>query len=185
MFPSHHWHEPIKTEIVAFLRNTPTDGVGFGSLFQWGRIADGHEQIGWATNFVNRQVVFDRRTDNNNRAPNITTPWSGMLTSMNYARPGVELGAVGINTGRQVTGTANHIGSFIVAPLPEPRVNNQWGDANHNLWGANGAQWNVRASAPTSAADWTYTNNNPCLALGDGWRVPQSLGNERFAQWNR
>jgi uncharacterized protein (TIGR02145 family) len=69
------------------------------------------------------------------------------------------------NTGHQVTGTANHVGSFLTGA-------NQFGNGDHNLWGANGAQWNVRASAPTTAGDWLYTGNNPCLALGDDWRVP-------------
>ena len=44
----------------------------FGSLYQWGRITDGHEKIGWTKAAVGGNIAFDAETQNNRETNNLT-----------------------------------------------------------------------------------------------------------------
>jgi len=45
----------------------------FGSLYQWGRITDGHEKIGWTKAAVGGNIAFDTATQNNQKTNNLTS----------------------------------------------------------------------------------------------------------------
>jgi|GEM_PF-1727916 len=130
------------------------DAGDLGDLFQWGRIADGHQYIVW-----------DKNRGSSSR-PNMF----GSGTSSFVAR-GPNAPAVDANG--QVTDPA-FVGRFITAPA-DP---GDWGTAelgtvanpvNRDLWGNNLAL--SRENSPTSLDEWAdrARANNPCPP---GWRVP-------------
>ena len=119
---------------------------GLGSLFQWGRRADGHEVIGWT-----RTAAGMNMTD--------------AATEANTADDtGLELHPV---TGQPISPA--HQGRFI-RNLPF------WFEALHyHQWG-NGTDWDNRAGSPVSFDDWSLNtvpySNNPCPP---GWRIPSIM----------
>ena len=138
---------------------TDTDGVGLGSLFQWGRRADGHEVIVWENNPSTRLNRF------------------GAGTSATIGRGTNAEMTANVDANGQVTGV--FVGRFIISPNANHLIDT-WGEPRGSvpgscrmidLWGNMGHQ---RANSPTSLAEWTdrARNNNPCP---DGWRVPTSF----------
>ena len=125
---------------------TDTDGIGLGNLFQWGRIADGHEQIVW---------------NKNAGGTNIITPMDGVGTSSVVPRTDV----VQIYDANLQIADASGIGNFI------SNNNGDWGTQDtpsNQRWGL-GTGTITRANAPTSITQWAFPTNNPCPS---GWRVP-------------
>ena len=120
-----------------------TDGIGLGSLFQWGRIADGHQQIGWVKNPTTGVTEFGDGTS------------TAIVFVFNIFDFDWDTGQAAVET---------NIGRFIID-------NSGWStkfSVFHDFWGRNPVS---RDNAPASLADWSSRGqgNNPCPA---DWYVP-------------
>ena len=134
---------------------TATDGVGLGSLFQWGRRADGHERITWHTNPATNAVTFSG---------------SATVSRNNFS------GLIDFNADGQPNNAAENrfftvasgdwsIGTFV----PDPDNTDLWGAGSAGNTSASSPS--TRANAPVRSTAWTERaqRNNPCPP---GWRVP-------------
>jgi len=138
----------LNGEHVSDTADTLNDAGDLGDFHQWGRVADGHQQIVW-----------DKNRNNVNR-PNIITN-----TQVPRSRPMMSFDAYG-----QVTNIP-FISNFIHRPNTHDATDWAWGEADDiNLWG-NGVDTPNRANSPANLFDWTdrAQRNNPCPP---GWRVP-------------
>ena len=154
--------DPISSTTIKMallnLGATATDGRGLGGLYQWGRISDGHQIIDWTKNLPNPAKVMGPGASlsiaNNRALSGVNTDPFGQATSPSFA-------------GRFIVGdTGSNWSTGVVGISPTPPV------GTSDLWG-NGLG-NTRAGSPVSLSDWTAKaqENNPCAALGVGWRVP-------------
>ena len=115
-----------------------------GYLFQWGRMADGHQRIGWAKNLANGANLFDTN-------PLADIP--GNVTSDFQPRPTVNGTNYNMTTGQLLPDSPLR-SVFLTGP-------SAWGTSNNNVWG--------NGSSVRPGTGWTFPTNNPCPA---GWRVP-------------
>ncbi|MDR1543467.1 MAG: hypothetical protein LBS50_03450 [Prevotellaceae bacterium] len=126
---------------------TPNNDAGdIGDFYQWGRIADGHQNIVWRKG--NHQDSI---------RPYGAIPAN---TSDTVAR-----GTPSYDSNLQILDTeTNYYGKFIVGHIDHWHTST----VNDSLWG-NGT--NDRAHDPANLSEWSTKgkNNNPCPA---GWRVP-------------
>lgn len=144
---------------------------GLGDLFQWGRIADGHQHIGWFSDPISGATTF--------RGTGTVTERCG--TSAAVARVN------SFNTDGQATGATN-IGAFIQTTIGgttgdwSTRSDTPAASGNRNLWGAGASRERLSDrptrtganAAPVTLAGWTdrAQRNNPCQSVGANWRVP-------------
>ena len=120
------------------------DRIGIGDLYQWGRIADGHQHVVW--------------TKTPSRINTVEPMVGGTGTSAVVAKSAVVQNYNA--TSGQIINTSG-VGYFITDA-------NDWGEGNvasNNRWGNS---TNDRANADI----WQRPGNNPCAALGAGWTVP-------------
>ena len=140
-----------------------TDGV-LGSMFQWGRRADGHQRIGWFNDPIMRHTTFT----------------SGVSGTSGIAPVWVPITA----QGQPVTPNQNFLTSTAgmgcwSAPAPVSGDPGSLLPASRDLWGAGttynaATEWSnpnsvTRATAPLHSGNWRTPENNPCPP---GWRVP-------------
>ena len=165
---------------------TNADG-GLGSLFQWGRRADGHQLIGWYNNPGTRATTFTAgergglvtTSDNRNNPAWVPITAAGQPVEANpdfFATP-----VTGSHcwSARNFTGT-NHAEAHNLLPnsrdlwgggttwtnvstgLPAPNATHQHSNANSV----------TRNNAPVISTAWRTPANNPCPT---GWRVPSEF----------
>ena len=163
---------PTRNIIRVALLNLGTDEYNgcLGSLFQWGRRADGHQQIGWFN-------------DPNTRASTFTSGDSERGTSdvFSISSPPVAPPANQFNrgnpdgTGDGQPNSQDLARRFITVNAttnPVHWITGVTGDAFLHLWGSNSQ---VRSGQPADLAAWAFRDNNPCPA---GWRIPS------IYEWN-
>ncbi|MDR2684794.1 MAG: hypothetical protein LBB53_05385, partial [Prevotellaceae bacterium] len=122
------------------------DAADIGDFYQWGRVADGHQNIVW-----NKSA---------NHTNQITPITGGENTSAVVARGGNADNIYAANGQIKSTETA-YYGKFITGYV-DWRVS-----ANNSLWG--NIKSSPRSAVPVSVSGWTYSSNNPCPS---GWRIP-------------
>jgi uncharacterized protein (TIGR02145 family) len=136
------------------------DAGDLGDFYQWGRIADGHQNTVWS-----------KPTTGTSRANQITPMTGGVKTSavINYKDGGTVPSYNDLT--HQVESSTKYYGKFIYS-TGSGAAN---GDADwyynsghdNSLWGSTKSS-TTRAS-DISLSDWTYSSNNPCPS---GWHVP-------------
>jgi uncharacterized protein (TIGR02145 family) len=159
-------HYPSGTLKIALTNLGATNDNNLGDFYQWGRVADGHQVIGWTkTTGTARNNAFDAATDAN-RYPGGTATITG---DGSYDREPVGLTLT--SSGQVTTGT-NGFGKFIPAGWI---TYFDWSNSatRNNRWG-NGSEPSNRTS-DIAHSSWTFdgvnnpANNNPCPG---GWSVP-------------
>jgi len=135
------------------------DAGDLGDLYQWGRVADGHEHIVWKKGIDHIDSI---------------TPMTGNgATSLFVARDAAS--QVYDSNGQIVPSNTGFYGNFICAV-------GDWGQQNTSSnyrWGmvvTEVSEEVPRSQTPTSISDWVFPANNPCPS---GWRVPS-----RFELWD-
>jgi uncharacterized protein (TIGR02145 family) len=106
------------------------DANAYGSLFQWGRGADGHELINWTSGFTGTAV-------NGRTAGPISTPWTSTNFITNSTAPSDWRTPQDVNLWQGVSGTNNPCPIGFRLPT-ETELNNQrlsW--STNNSTGAN------------------------------------------------
>jgi uncharacterized protein (TIGR02145 family) len=140
----------------------PNDDAGdLGDFYQWGRIADGHQNTVWSKSSTHANQI----------TPYGATPanTSEVISYSTYTKPSYN------STTHQVD-AGNYYGKFIYAGSANTDGSYDWYyDSGHdnNLWG-NSTVTGTNLSSLTFA--WTYSSNNPCPS---GWRIPSryNIGN--------
>ena len=124
---------------------TLNDAGDLGDLYDWGRVADGHEHLVW-TKDANYTNIIDPQTGNG-------------ATSVAVSGP---VPTTDLNT---TTGQILHLSSFYGTFVGR---NGVWGPFDDDLWG-NGSD--TRAGAPANLSEWSAKGrgNNPCPS---DWYVP-------------
>jgi uncharacterized protein (TIGR02145 family) len=130
----------------------PNDDAGdLGDFYQWGRVADGHQNVVWSKNesHANQIKPFGETPANTSATADYNS--SSSLYDSN----------------KQIKTTATtHYGKFIIGEF-------YWGpySNNNSLWGNStyGNSNSARANLSLLTFPWTYPSNNPCPS---GWRVP-------------
>ncbi|MDR2684413.1 MAG: hypothetical protein LBB53_03400, partial [Prevotellaceae bacterium] len=147
----------------------PNDDAGdLGDFYQWGRIADGHQNVVWKKGTNHRDSIV----------PFGATP-ANTSDTISYKRPAFP----SYNTiDHQVETTDPHYGKFIKSESAATayqggrydwyNTDNSTVTTSHDnsLWG-NSAFTNSRTDLSTLNFTWTYPSNNPCPL---GWRIPSS-----------
>ncbi len=153
-------HYPDGKVKIALTNLGATDDNNLGDFYQWGRVADGHQEIGWTKQTgTSRNNAFDAVTLANKY------PSSGTVTGT-PGSPDLSLEA----NGQVVSGTAGY-GQFIVTSTA---IGNDWSN-NTNRWGdGSGVNNNNNRLADISHSSWTFgaqppAGNNPCPS---GWTIP-------------
>jgi uncharacterized protein (TIGR02145 family) len=126
---------------------TPNNDAGdLGDFYQWGRVADGHQNAVWSKNASHKNQIL---------------PFGETLANTSDVVAYKALTAYDANKQIPTDSTA-YYGKFITA------VSSYWGTSDNSLWG-NGV--NSRTGAPASLSDWSDIgkNNNPCPS---GWYIP-------------
>ncbi|MDR1699269.1 MAG: fibrobacter succinogenes major paralogous domain-containing protein, partial [Prevotellaceae bacterium] len=159
-------HYPGGTVKIALTNLGATNDNNLGDFYQWGRVGDGHQVIGWAKSTGTRDNIFDAATDAN-RYPGGTTQITGD-GSANREPVGLTLTSSG-----QVTTGTNGYGKFILAGDATrsdwsnyATLNNRWGNGSTN--GTNNRITDIAHSSWTFGAQ-PPAGNNPCPG---GWSVP-------------
>ena len=145
---------------IALLNEGASDyDGGLGYLFQWGRIADGHQEVDWDKDAYGNTII--------GAAAVHTVPFSLNIS---------------FDSDGQVT-NAPYVGRFISTGIGGPFTAWGWNtNTFDDLWG-NGHDWmtwsvlwggSSRFDLPISLNQWTPRgrNNTPCPP---GWRVPSQL----------
>jgi hypothetical protein len=140
---------------------TPNNNAAdLGDFYQWGRVADGHQNTVWSKN----------ETDHKNQIlPFGTTP-DNTSDVIDYNNGG---STPAYDANHQVANSDDHYGKFITSFGPGASYgDNDWyydGDHDDGLWGiATGYSRNDQGSL---GFVWKYTDNNPCPS---GWRIPSN-----------
>jgi uncharacterized protein (TIGR02145 family) len=141
------------------------DAGDLGDFYQWGRVADGHQNVVWSKNANHQNQIL----------PFGETP-ANTADSISYKIPAYP----SYNTAdHQVAAGDPHYGKFINAGTVSSAQggDNDWYNSNNgtaiashdnSLWGDGTKSSSTRAS-DILLSGWTYPSNNPCPA---GWRVP-------------
>ncbi|MDR1543120.1 MAG: hypothetical protein LBS50_01665, partial [Prevotellaceae bacterium] len=130
---------------------TPNNNAAdLGDFYQWGRVADGHQNIVW-----NKDAYHINRTLPYGETPAYTS--DTILYNANSL-------SYDPSTGQVEEG--NYYGKFI---NPSPPWYSWYNSYNYGLWGT--ATGNNRATQGSLDFEWTYPANNPCPL---GWRIPSS-----------
>ena len=141
--------------------NEDNDAGDLGDLYQWGRVADGHEKIVWIKNSIHANtftsgvggtsdvVAYDDASHIN--------PSTGQVYDPNDNLAGLGFYGNFINS---VQDWGTFFGNTLIC-------NDRWGNT-----------FNDRANAPVSLSGWTSKAqaNNPCPT---GWRIPS-----RYEFWD-
>jgi len=127
---------------------TLDDAGDLGDFYQWGRVADGHQQTVWSKNPTTRvnQII----------------PMEGNGTT---SLPVPRGAAPGVDSNGQIPASNTTLfGNFIVG-------SGDWGTGINDRWGN---AFDNRTGSPASLADWTdiAQANNPCPP---DWRVPSNF----------
>jgi uncharacterized protein (TIGR02145 family) len=131
---------------------TNSDAGDLGDFYQWGRVADGHQQIGWSKNASHANIID---------ATGGTV--DGSVTSATVVRNGSAV----YDGNRQLgTNSGDYNEKFITN-------DGDWGGGNtadNSRWGDGSKSYSSRASDISFSA-WTdiAKANNPCPS---GWHVP-------------
>ncbi|MDR1544992.1 MAG: hypothetical protein LBS50_11445 [Prevotellaceae bacterium] len=127
---------------------TPNNDAGdLGDFYQWGRVADGHQNVVWSKNASHVNQIL----------PYGTTP---AQTSSNIARST----SYTYDANGQIQNSNNAYGKFITTNSDDWRTS-----SNKSLWGDGNKSSSTRASDILLSSDWVYPANNPCPY---GWRIP-------------
>jgi uncharacterized protein (TIGR02145 family) len=164
-------HYPSGKMKIALTNLGATNDNNLGDFYQWGRVGDGYQVIGWAKQTgTSRNNTFDAATDEN-RYPGGTTqiPSDG---SINREPVGLTLTSSG-----QVE-SGNGYGKFIPAGSAtyydwsnKAARNKRWGNGNTSFSGRTSdiafSSWTFNGVVSVTNPDGA--NNNPCPG---GWSVP-------------
>ena len=135
------------------------DAGDFGDLYQWGRIADGHQHIVWNRSGGMVRSVLPM-TGNGATSLHVRPPTTPLIRDANGQIP---------------PSNTNFFGKFIEPAHPHNAGNpyHRWGDGNltSNTFMNNWGRPNVLREI-NSISDWDFPANNPCPP---GWRVPSSF----------
>ncbi|MDR1653872.1 MAG: fibrobacter succinogenes major paralogous domain-containing protein [Prevotellaceae bacterium] len=132
------------------------DAGDIGDFYQWGRVADGHQNVVWSKNASRSNQII----------PFGTTP-ANTADTLSYrvnTRP-----AYNTST-HQVVANDVHYGKFIKATDATSNGNQDWyysSGHDNALWGT--ASNNDRSAQGSLTFTWTRPGNNPCPS---GWRIP-------------
>jgi hypothetical protein len=139
--------------------NSNNNAGDLGDFYQWGRFADGHQNIVWSKN----------ETDHKNQIlPFGTTP-DNTSDVIDYNNGGT---IPTYDSNHQVEAGSNHYGKFIFTDAFASNGNDWYydnGQHDNGLWGT--AYGYDRAAQGTLTFDWDKPANNPCPS---GWRIPSS-----------
>ncbi|MDR1545043.1 MAG: hypothetical protein LBS50_11710 [Prevotellaceae bacterium] len=128
---------------------TPNNNAGdLGDFYQWGRVADGHQNVVWSKNASHEnQILLLGETPENT---------SDNIAYNAYVSPSYDTSTCQVEAG-------NYYGKFITSN----DVYTWYSGPNCGLWGtANGSSRNYQGSLDFT---WTHPTNNPCPL---GWRIP-------------
>jgi uncharacterized protein (TIGR02145 family) len=125
-----------------------SDAADLGDFYQWGRVADGHQNVVWqkGTDHINTIKPWDTPPANTSTPIAKGSPTYG--TNTNFSG----------STGQILNTDATYFGKFI-------SYNGDWGNGANDRWG-NGST--SRTGTP-NANNPAKTANDPCPA---GWKVP-------------
>ena len=127
------------------------DAGDLGDLYQWGRVADGHQKVVWKKGIDHVDSILPMTGGDN-------------ATSLPFPTGGQTYDA----TGQINNDGSGHYGNFIT----HPASSQYWNDGETNLWGNGGDA--TRAGSDIPLSSWTYPNyqaNNPCPG---NWSVPSA-----------
>jgi uncharacterized protein (TIGR02145 family) len=144
----------FKVSLLNLGQSDGDDAGDLGDFYQWGRVADGHQQIGWSKNASHANIIS---------ATGGTV--DGSVTSAVIAynadtRPTY-------NGNHQVdVGSTNYYGKFIFAGSANADGNYDW---YYNNSAHDNGLWGTKSGNARTNTSWDYSDNNPCPS---GWRVP-------------
>ncbi|MDR1698756.1 MAG: hypothetical protein LBR75_02900 [Prevotellaceae bacterium] len=149
----------IRVALFNLGANAQNDAKNLGDLYQWGRVADGHQTATWSKNAerVNQithsgKLLWETGLISNEPNGQITENMPGYGVFINVT-------------------TGSDDWTFGPQSSRYPVARQRWGNgANGKLRSAapvNAEQWN----ATTNPQGWIFPENNPCQ---QGWRVPSA-----------
>jgi uncharacterized protein (TIGR02145 family) len=133
------------------------NAADLGDFYQWGRVADGHQNIVWSKDASHKNQILPFGTTPDNTSAVIDYNNGGSIPAY--------------DANHQVANSDDHYGKFITsAGAGASYGDNDWyydGDHDDGLWGI--ATGNSRNDQGSLGFVWKYPENNPCPS---GWRIP-------------
>jgi hypothetical protein len=137
-----------------------TDATVWGDLYQWGRIADGHEKR------TSPNYPTNDNTVENGALSNSQVDGNGQPSSTSGA------GGKFIKT----SGTPNN--------WRNPEQYDLWGNSKLITVGEENKGGVLKSGSYYQNTDWAISANNPCASMGAGWRVPTQDEWERLCNYD-
>jgi uncharacterized protein (TIGR02145 family) len=131
------------------------DAADLGDIYQWGRVADGHQQTKWSKTTTHENTI---------------SPMNGGVNTSEYAARTNDYNDPNLYNGNQQLITNDDSKKFIYTKDP---LDSDWGLQNtesNKRWG-DGTLHDIFQRHDISYNDWNYPDNNPCPT---GWYVPST-----------